>query len=196
LEYPINNSNINNIKELDIYEEKVFKLLEWIHGMIDGNFNNNITIDINCKNEFNEDDNGMITVDTIYCLIYYVKFYNTILFKRLYEKKYIENFINVCKLCNKICLINSNILVELGDFSKTILEIILDICLHYITHSSRQFYDPLPIDEINLVRNESILYEQSKIYEFLNSLLPNSDKKKKKIRYFIIMIFYEWFQII
>jgi hypothetical protein len=118
LEYPINNSNINNIKELDIYEEKVFKLLEWIHGMIDGNFNNNITIDINCKNEFNEDDNGMITVDTIYCLIYYVKFYNTILFKRLYEKKYIENFINVCKLCNKICLINSNILVELGDFQK------------------------------------------------------------------------------
>ena len=91
----------------------------------------------------------------IYCLIYFVKFYNTILFKRFYPLKYVREFVEICELCEKSCLINSNILIELDNCSKTILEIILDICLYYFTKSSKHV-----IKE----NTENFIAEQEKIY--------------------------------
>ena len=186
LEYPINNININNAKDLDLYEEKVYYLLELIQGMITGNIENNISIDIDAKDENNissNNDNGLLTIDTIYCLIYFIKFYNNILLKRLYPEKYLNNFISICELCIKSCLINSNILIEVGKGSKTILEIIMDICLNYIIKSSTQFYAPkLKIEEVNNVKNENLINEQNSIINFLIKLFPNIDDKSKEMR--------------
>jgi len=188
LEYQINNNNIKNseVSEIyNIYEEKVFDLLEHIELMIKANIENNNKIDINGKNEnsinFN-DNNGLFTIDTIYCLIYFVKFYNSILLKKLYPEKYIINFINICKLCCNSCLINSNILVDLENSSKTILEIIIDICLHYIIKTSKQFFDPNP-EETNNVKKESVIKEQEIIYNFLiNNLFLKINNKSRENR--------------
>ena len=188
LEYPINNKNINNIKDLDTYEEKVFCLLEFIQLMINGNIENNIKIDINSMDENNinyNDDNGVLTIDTIYCLIYFVKFYNNFLFERLYPEKYIKNFLEICDLCIKSCLINTSIFVEIGNGSKTILELILDICLKYIANSSKQFYSSISsedINKINNVRNEIVIKEQNLILDFLKKLFPEINDKNKEIK--------------
>ena len=190
LEYPINNQNINNIKDVNIYEGKVFELLEIIEGMIKGNIENNNIVEIDARNEndinINDDNNGLFTIDTIYCLIYFIKFYNNILFKKLYDEKYINNFINICKLCCTSCLINSNILIEVEDCSKTILEIILDICIYYVTNSTRLFFNPSSFIEINFLKKENVKKEQIAIYNFLIDLFfdkkkddENKEKKKK-----------------
>ena len=186
LEYP-NNNNINKYGEVseiyNIFEEKVYDLLQLIEFMIKANIENNDKIDIDEKNEINfNNNNGLITIDTIYCLIYFLKFYNSILFKKLYPEKYIQTFINICELCDKSCLINSNILVDLENSSKTILEIIIDICLHYIIKTSKQFFKPNP-DVINNVNNESVIKEQKLIYDFLNNnLFSKINNKSKEIK--------------
>ena len=110
-------------------EEEIYFLLSHIEQMIKANIDNNVKMDTNNDNENNfnlNDNNGIFTIDTIYCLIFFLKLYNHILFKRLYPENYITNFIDVCQLCCKSCLINSNILVDIGSCNKTVLEIILD----------------------------------------------------------------------
>ena len=183
LEYPLKNSK--KIKDKNIYEGKIYELLKIIEIMIKTNIENNKPIANRDKNEIKMTSNEPFTIDTIYCLIHFLKFFNNILFKRLYSEKYIDCFINICELCHKSCLINFNILINLDNCSKTILEIILDICLFYMIKSSRQFYlDPLPIEEINNVKNESIIKEQELICDYLTYLfdkieIKNIDIKKK-----------------
>ena len=182
LEFQINNNNINyNKTNLDIYEEKVYELLVLISQMIKGNIVNSQTMDIDAKNDniYSKTDNGLFTIDTIYCLIHFIKFYNTILFKRFYSEKYIQNFIYVCKLCDESCLINSNILIEVGDTSKTIIEIIFDICINYLIKSYKNFYDPLPIEKVNNVKKDNIINEQNIIFDYLKELFPKYDPKNK-----------------
>ena len=162
LEYPFNNSNISNIKDLDIYEDKVFETLQIIGESVKGNIQN--------KN---------LTQDTVYCLIYLLKFYNDILFRRLYPEKYIQEFIKVCQLCKESYLIYSNFLIKLSDDCyKTISEIILDICLNYIILSSKHFDEPLSFEQINGVRNDDIKKEHEMIYKYLKELFQEKDKKK------------------
>ena len=181
LEYPIKNSQ--KIKDKNIYEGKIYELLKIIEIIIKSNFENNKVRDIKDKNEIKENNKDPFTIDTIYCLISFLKFFNNILFKRLYSDKYIDCFINICELCHKSCLINSNILIELENCQKTILEIILDICIHYMIKSSRQFdLDPLPSEEINNVRNDSIIKEQELIFDYLKYLFDNIDRKNKDIK--------------
>ena len=189
LEYPINNQNINNIKDVNIYEGKIFELLKIIEGMIKGNIENNNIVEMDTKNgnyiKTNDDNNGVFTIDTIYCLIYFIKFYNDILFKKLYDEKYINNFINICKLCCTSCLINSNILVEIGDCSKTILEIILDICIYYVSFSTKLFLNPSSFKEINFLKRENVKNEHLAILHFLNDLFydkKKDDENKEKIK--------------
>ena len=186
LEYPVSNKNINNITNIDIYEEKLFDLLELIEMMIKANIENSKSIYSEDKKEliFNYNDyHDVFTIDTIYCLIYFLKFYYNILFKKLYPEKYIINFINICKLCSKSCLINSNILIELNDSSsKTILEIILDVCMNYVIKSCQHFYNPLKIEEINNLKEENIKNEQILIYDYLNELLPKINIKGKELK--------------
>ena len=189
LEYAINGQNLNNINNFVQIEEEIYFLLAHIEQMIKANIDNNVKMDTNNDNENNfnlNDNNGIFTIDTIYCLIFFLKLYNHILFKRLYPENYITNFIDVCQLCCKSCLINSNILVDIGSCNKTVLEIILDICIYYIINSSRYCYEPLSLsfEEINGVNNEKIIFtEHKKIYDFLENLLQkNTNNKNKEFR--------------
>ena len=127
---------------------------------------------------------NLFNPDGVYCLIYLVKFYNNILFKKLYPEKYITQFIEVCELCKKYYLINSNILVKLDDNCyKIMLEIILDVCLNYIILSSQHFYKPLSFEQINGVRKDDIIKEQELLYNFLKDLFPKIGKNDKKNLY-------------
>ena len=189
LEYTISGQNINMINNFAQIEEEIYLLLAHIEQMIKANIDNNDKIDTNNDKENNiklNDNNGVFTIDTIYCLIYFLKLYNNILFKRLYPENYITNFIDICQLCCKSCLINSNILVNIGTCSKTVLEIILDICIYYITKSSRFCYEPLSLsfEEINGVNNEKIICNEHKIiYEFLKNLLSkDAESNNKELR--------------
>ena len=161
LEHPFNNSNIDNIKDLNTYEENVFDSIQIIGREVEGN-----------------KDNNTFTQDSVYCLIYLLKFYNNILFKRLYPEKYIKEFIKMCELCFKTSLIYSNILINLDDCYKTILEIILDICLNYIILSSKHFDEPLSFELLNGLRNDDIKREQEIIYKFLTELFGKNENKK------------------
>ena len=163
LEHPFNNSNIDNIKDLNTYEENVFDSIQIIGREVEGN-----------------KDNNTFTQDSVYCLIYLLKFYNNILFKRLYPEKYIKEFIKMCELCFKTSLIYSNILINLDDCYKTILEIILDICLNYIVLSSKHFDEPLSFELLNGLRNDDIKREQEIIYKFLTELFGKNENKDGK----------------
>ena len=170
-EYPNNHKNIKS----EDYENIIFDLLLIIRMQIKGNIDNIITNNDskNQNNISNDDNNVTFTIDTIYCLIYFIKFYNTILFKRFYPLKYVREFVEICELCEKSCLINSNILIELDNCSKTILEIILDICLYYFTKSSKHV-----IKE----NTENFIAEQEEIYNYLKKLFPNINSKSKDLR--------------
>ena len=161
--YSFDKNNISNIKDLNSYNDKILELLNFIYLKIRGNFQN------------------LFNPDGVYCLIYLVKFYNNILFKKLYPEKYITQFIEVCELCKKYYLINSNILVKLDDNCyKIMLEIILDVCLNYIILSSQHFYKPLSFEQINGVRKDDIIKEQELLYNFLKDLFPKIGKNDKK----------------
>ena len=173
-EYPNNKNNSKNIKS-DNYEDKIYELLLIIQMLIKGNIDN--TINNNSKNQnninYNDDNNVTFTIDTIYCLIYFVKFYNTILFKRFYQERYIFHFLEICELCDKSCLINSNILVELDNCYKTVLEIILDICLYYFTKISKKVIKENTDDYIS---------QQTSIFNYLKKLFPNINTKSKEVK--------------
>ena len=183
LEYPINNSNINNIKDIDSYEEKIFDLLQQIQLLVKSNHDNDKKV--NDYNSNNNDDNynHRFNINSIYCIINLLKFYSNILFKRLYPEKYIKEFISVCEIIIDCGLIYSDIFIKLENAKiyKTILEIILDDCLNYLIYSSKHFYDPLDVENINGIRNENIIKEQEMIYNFLMRLFPKlSDENGKK----------------
>ena len=163
-EYPFNN-NINNITDLNKYEENIFDLLNIIGSIIESNLKSDL-----------------LNIDNIYCLIHLLKLYYNILFKRLYPEKYINEFIKLCKLCSQSCLIYSNVLLKFDNYYKTILEIILDIFLNYIIVSSNHYYEPLNSEKLNGLEDDIIFKEQEIIYNYLKDLLlPIIDKDDKKI---------------
>ena len=194
LEYPIDNNDGNTFNSKE-KEKMIIGLLVTITNLIksiienDYKFNNNITNSIS-----SEDDESFL--DIIYCLINFLKFYNNIFFNKVYSKKFIENFVEICELCNKICLVNYNILIEIeikeyeyySLIEKTPLEIILDICIFYITLTSNKYNENLFDDEIN---RDTLIEEQRIIYNFLcNLFFPkyNDDSKEKKNKYSIFFI--------
>ena len=174
-----NNEFINN-------EKIIIELLEKITNIIKSNIDNNNNND-NC-NTINLDNDNNNYIDVIYCLINFLKFYNNILFKKLYTVKFIQNFINICKLFCKSCLIHSNILIEIEENSnilKTPLEAILDICIFYISYSSREYCKKLSNNEIN---KDTIAEEQNIIYNFLRDLFPKKTSKEESNNYTIFYI--------
>ena len=194
LEYPIDN-NDNNTFNAKEKEKMIIGLLVTITNLIksiienDYKFNNNIANAIS-----SEDDESFLEI--IYCLINFLKFYNTIFFKKVYSKKFIENFVEICELCNKICLVNYNILIEIeireneyySPIEKTPLEIILDICIFYLTLTSNKYSEDFLEDEIN---KDTLIEEQRIIYNFLSKLFfpkYNDDSKEKKNKYSIFFI--------
>ena len=191
LEYPKNdnNSKKNEIQNIHKFvEEKIYELIEIIQFMIKGNFENNSKIDFDKNNENNNDNNknGLFTIDTIYCLINFVKFFYNILSNKIYPENYIKMFINLCKLCCETCLINSNILVDIENSSKTVVEIILDICINYIIKTCKLFFNPSNSEEIITDQNEDMIFkEQTHIFNFVNSLFPNKNNVEKKHKYTI-----------
>ena len=92
-------------------------------------------------------------IDIIYIIINFLKFYHIILFKKLVYQKFIQNFVEVCELCCKSSLIYSTILIDIdedSDITKTPLEIILDICIFYLTFCSTKFSD-------NVLNNKKVI---------------------------------------
>ena len=179
-----NTTDIINIEKIII--DPLVTVTNWMTLNIgdDNKFNNNISNII-----ITEDDETYLNI--IYCLINFLKFYNNILFKKVYPLKYIENFVDICELCFKSCLIYYNILIEIDNFTfitKTPLEIILDICIFYITLTSGKYCENLSEEEIT---KDIIIEEQRKIYEFLAKIaFPkfNNDSKNKKNKYTIFFI--------
>ena len=179
LEYPVNNRNIDNFNDLNIYEENAFTILRTIKMSLNAKIDNNI--------EFN--------VDSIFCLIELIKFYSNMFFKRLYDERYIGEFIEACKICMVSGLIHSNILIKIDNCYKTLLEIILDTIINYVIFSSNYYNQKLTTEQMNNIRRENITKEQDLIYDFLREIFPvvknnynnknNSinDKKKQTIFY-------------
>ena len=144
------------------FREKIFEVLLSIKGDIEKIY----------LNEF--------SIDSIYCLIYLIKFYSNILFKRLYSEKYILEFINICDICISSRLIHTNILIKLENCCKTLLEIVLDTFLHYAVFSTNYFLQKLNDEQKNGVEDNSIIIEQELIYKFLIGLIPKIDKNETK----------------
>ena len=172
IEYPSNGNNYNNIQDLNIYNEKVFYMLIAIKSSLKGNFKNM----------------SLFNIDSIYCIIYLIKFYHDIFMERLYPEKYIQEFIDICEICIKSCLLYSNILIKFENCSKIILEIILDTFLNYILVTTNHYCKPLSPEKINELTNEIIIKEQEMIYYFLIYFIPKIDKKEKIKNYTIFYL--------
>ena len=181
LEYPFDkkkNDLINN-------EKIIIELLEQIANMLKSIIDNDNDIDNNNNNDndnynlINLENDNRNFIDIIYLLINFLKFYNNIFFKKLYSVKFIQNFINICKLCCDCGLIHSNILIEAEENSyitKTPLEIILDICIFYVNLSSSKYCENLSENEIN---KDTIIEEQNIIYTFLKDLFRKYKNSKE-----------------
>ena len=144
------------------FKEKIFEILLSIRGDIEKIYLN------------------IFSIDSIYCLIYLIKFYNHIFFKRLYPQKYILEFINICDICTNSFLIHTNILIKLEKCSKTLLEIVLDTFLYYLIFSTNYFLSKLNDEEKNGVDGNCIIIEHELICKFLIGLVPKIDKNETK----------------
>ena len=178
LEYPIDNNDKMIVKIIN-FEEIIADLLSKITNILKSILENNNKFDNNNNNVINSEENDKY-LDIIYSLINYLKFYDIIFFQKTYSEKFLQNFIDVCELCFKCSLIYSNILIEIDENScieKVPLEIILDICIFYISLTSSKYCENLSENEIS---KDSIIEEQRMIFNFLNKLLyPNSNKDSK-----------------
>ena len=186
LEYPIDN-NDKMIANIIIIEEIIVDLLSKIANILKSSIENNNKNDNNNNNMINSEEDDKI-LDIIYCLINFLKFYDTIFYQKIYSQKYVQNFIDICELCFKTSLIYSNILIEINETScieKVPLEIILDISIFYISLTSSKYCENLSDNEIS---KDSIVEEQRILYDFLNKLLyPQfiKDSKNKTTIFFI-----------
>ena len=190
LESP-NENNDKKVMDMIIIENLIIdELLTQIENIIRKIIENNNKI-YNNNNIIKEKDNNN-DIYIIYCLINFLKFYYNILFKKIYSEKYIQNFADICELCCKCGLIYSNILIETdekSEITKTPLEIILDICVFYITLTSNKFNENVFDNNIN---KDTIIEEQRIIYEILKTILyPNNNEnnlKELKKKYTIFYI--------
>ena len=177
LEYPIDN-NDKNVNYLNDNEKIVIELLEQIINILKQYINNYNNMGNNNWIIINLDENKNY-IDIIYIIINFLKFYHIILFKKLVSQKFIQNFVEVCELCCKSSLIYSTILIDIdedSDITKTPLEIILDICIFYLTFCSTKFSDNVLNNNIN---KEVIGEEHRIIYNLLESLLLKKNNNSK-----------------
>ena len=87
----MDNSNVKNGEIsiiYNVYEAKIFDLLQHIELKLKVNIEHNNIIDIDKNNENNinnndDNNNELFNIDIIYCLINYIKFYNSILSKKI-----------------------------------------------------------------------------------------------------------------
>lgn len=193
--------NQNNDKNKNINNEIIIiGSLEQILKYIGSYFESNMTIF-----NFAENNNSIFNLHVIYCLINFLKFYNSILFKKIYSKRYIENFINLCEIIYKSSLIYSNILIN-ADFgrTKTLVEIILDICICYINLTSKELLEKLLdeeykntlIEELNIIHNfikklfikNYTIFFINDYFRFLSLKYPLDKKKPKNEKIYIELI--------
>ena len=169
------NVDINNSNNA---EEQIIEILEYINKILKikveyVTYNQNSVINNDMDKEY---------LDTIYCIINFLKFYHCLFFQKVYSLKFINNFMNLCHICFSSGLIYSNILIdtkENNDFKKSTLEIVLDICFFYIYLSTKYYLDKISIsDKVK----EEISKEQVKIYEFINNLFPIEEENNTKIK--------------
>ena len=174
-------------------ENKETQLLYLLLNEIEKSIKDNIDRDIDLTSS---GQNGTFTIDTIFCIINFIKFYNNIIFNEnlfnlICDEKYIQNFINICLFAHKTCLINSNILIEVKisaqKITKTIVEIIFDNCFYFMIHSN---LDIKNVDKesssIKITRCQEIIYnfvDKVAIKKYIN-------KKKGKISNDRYSIFY------
>ena len=126
----------------------------------------------------------------IYCLINLIKFYYSILFKEskillISDFKFCNNLIKIIQLCNINFIINCDQLfkIEIGDceFSKTIIELIYDICIQFFINdeNSVESYDIL-LKNYNYIFYDKQFIENKKYSIFyVNDHLNYSISKKK-----------------
>ena len=181
LEYPYDNNDKKNMNNINI-EKIIADLLSTITNLIKPiieNINNNYIV---IRDNY---------IDIIFCIISFLKFYHDIFFKKTYSMEYIQNFELICDLCCKSSLIHSSILIEIDNISgitKTPLEIILDICIFYLTLTSSKYCENLADNDIT---KEEITDEQRIIYDLLNKIFfPkfNYDSKDESNKYTIFFI--------
>ena len=155
--------NQSNDKDKNVNSEIIIiGSLEQILKYIGSFFDNNLDVF-----NFDENNNSIFNIHLIYCLINLLKFYNTILFKKIYSKRYIDNFINLCEILYKSSLIYSNILINTNfGITKTLVEIILDISIFYINLSSNKLLEKLSDSEYK----NTLIEEQNTIYNFIMKL--------------------------
>jgi len=153
------NKNVNN-------ENIIIGSLEQIIKYIGSFFENNLNV-LN----FDENNNCIFNIHLIYCLINLLKFYNTILFKKIYSKRYIDNFIDLCEILYASSLIYSNILINTKyGRTKTIVEIILDISIFYINLTSNKLLEKL----LDLEYKNTLIEQQNIIYNFIMKLFSKN----------------------
>ena len=152
------NKNVNN-------ENIIIGSLEQILKYIGSFFENKLNVF-----NFDENNNIIFNINLIYCLINLLKFYNSILFKKIYSKRYIENFINLCEILYKSSLIYSNIYINVNNRAKTLVEIILDINIFYINLTSNKLLEKLS----DLEYKNTLIEEQNIIYNFIMKLFEKN----------------------
>ena len=187
LECPVDTNNDKENNNMIDNENIVIQLLIQITNILKLNIEVSNKMDNNTWVVINLDENSNY-LDIIYILINFLKFYHNHLFKRLVSENIIQNFVDICELCCKTSLIYSNILIEVDEefnITKTPIEIILDICIFYISLSSTKFSENSFEKDIN---KDVIVEEQKIIYNLLNNILIKSNNKDKKNSYTIFFI--------
>ena len=176
----LNENNKNDEKIL--IEKPIINLLDQIIQIINNIISENENLEIDDFSSINIDDDRYINL--IYCLINYLKFFNTILFQNIFSIRFIQNFIILCDFYFKSSLIYSNILIRTeknSDIMKTPLEIIMDISIFYISLISKKY-----CDNSNKEYNKAeIIEEYSLIYNFLKkifTIFPNYNNNEKELK--------------
>ena len=163
-------------------EKEILELFEHITKIVKNQIDNHNSKNNNDNNsEFNK-LNKINYLDIIYFLINFLKFYHHILFKKLYQERFIKNFIELCYICKSSGLIYSSYLITIDEKSnirKTILEMILDIIFFYMNLSTNKYIEDSLEDNID---KDNIINSQKIIYDFFQNLFPPEEKGFKDIR--------------
>ena len=167
-------------KSKNNYEDEILDLFQYIIKTIKFVIKGRNTQYSSSSGINNESNNNFI--DNIFCLINFLKFYNSILLKKIYSENFFSSFINICNLCCDSGLIYSTILLSIKEnnsiIKKTILEIILDICMSYLYKNTDKLLDNPQSND----KDEEILSNEKKsIINFIHTLVPE-ERNSKDIR--------------
>ena len=175
------------------YEDAILDLFHYIIKTMKFVIEERKTQYSSSNNNYESNNNNYI--DNLFCIINFLKFYNSILLKKIYSEAFFSCFIDLCNLCCSSGLIYSTILLNIKEnncnIKKTILELILDICISYLYKNTDKLLDNPQSDD----KDEEVLSnEKNSIVNFLKTLFPHENNSKDIKKLYSIFYINDYFR--